>query len=53
MNSNVAWQNLRSFTILLLDYRIQLYISFGLVAICLVLGIQGIGYIFEDRLGLT
>ena len=53
MNKNIPWQDLRTIDVLLLDYRIQLYIAFGLVAVCLVLGIKGIGYIFEDRLGLT
>jgi hypothetical protein len=53
MNPNVGWQSFTTFSILLIDYRIQLYIAFGLVLLCSVLGIRGIAYIFEDRLGLT
>ena len=52
-NFSINWQNLREFTILLFDYRVQLYIAFALVGICLVFGVKGIQYILEDRLGLT
>jgi hypothetical protein len=53
MNPAVGWQSYRSFGILLIQYKIQLYASFVLVLICAVLGMKGIQYIFEDRLGLT
>lgn len=53
MNPQTGWQSAQQFSILTLQYRVQLYISFALVLVCAVLGIKGITYIFEDRLGLT
>lgn len=42
MNPVTGWQSARQFSILIIQYRIQLYISFALVLICGGLGIKGI-----------
>jgi len=46
MNPVTGWQSYKSFTVLTIQYKIQLYISFGVVVVCAVLGIKGIQYIF-------
>jgi hypothetical protein len=45
-NPATGWQSTRSFGGLFLDFRTQLYISFGVVLLCSGLGIKGITYIF-------
>lgn len=41
------------FSIIIIEYRYQFYICLGLVVISIGVGIKGISYILEDRLGLT
>ena len=53
MNPAIGWQGSRFFTYLIIEYRIQLYLVLGLVLVSFLLGVRGIRYIFEDRLGLT
>jgi hypothetical protein len=46
MNPVTGWQSMKSFSVLLIQYKIQLYISFAVVLICAGFGIKGIQYIF-------
>ena len=52
-NPKIGWQDYMAFSTLILDYRIQFYISLSLVVVSVVVGLRGISFILQDRLGLT
>ena len=42
-----------AFSTLIINYRIQSYISLSLVVVSVVVGLRGISFILQDRLRLT
>jgi hypothetical protein len=49
----VQWYDGAEFSFLLFDYRFQLYLCLALALVTVPLGVKGITFIAEDRLGLT
>lgn len=52
-DSQVQWFSGAKFSFLYIDYKYQLYACLALIFITVPLGLKGISFIFEDRLGLT
>lgn len=49
----VGWYDGAQFSFLYIDYKYQLYLCLALAFITVPMGIKGISFISEDRLGLT
>ncbi len=50
---HVLWYENAKFSFLYIDYKYQLYMCLVLALITVPLGVKGISFISEDRLGLT
>jgi hypothetical protein len=49
----VKWYDGADFSFLFVDYRFQLYLCLALAFVTIPLGVKGISFISEDRLGLN